>query len=129
MVGGGHTAAGAGHAHGGNGDGVMQVVNALAKELQAVKDGLDLVAHASNLMAVGLEQRSTMQNQAGPGAGAPPGAGAGANGAGGNNAGGAAPGLVNGREPRNPRGAVERLTKLLGRQVCAEVDVECRCYL
>lgn len=79
-----------------------QLVNALAKELHAVKDSLDLVAHAANLMSVGPEQvRASPIN----GAASSP-AAANSNGL----------GLVNGREPRTPRGAMERLSKLLGRQ-------------
>lgn len=80
--------------------------------VQGVRDALDLVAHAANLMAVGAEQ-PRMPGAPGSAPGSEQGTpqqGTGPNGL---------PGLVNGREPRVVRGAVERLTKLLGRQAVA----------
>mmetsp|Transcript_28874 Transcript_28874/g.63614 ORF Transcript_28874/g.63614 Transcript_28874/m.63614 type:complete len:1064 (-) Transcript_28874:692-3883(-) len=99
------TSHGAGHSSGvsaADSDSIMKVVSALAKELQVVKDQIDMVAHASNILAVGLEPRapsapSSQMNGAAPGAALPSGSAA-------------------GQESRVPKGAYERLIKLLGRQ-------------
>ncbi len=87
------------------------VLAGMARELAALKEGLDMVAHSANIMAVGLEPpRMLAKDEGGAGNG---GAAGGAGGA------GPAPGLVGGKEPRVHRGALERLVKLLGRQSVA----------
>ncbi|KAJ9526131.1 hypothetical protein QJQ45_009588 [Haematococcus lacustris] len=81
---------------------LVKTLAALGKELAGLRDQQELLAHASNIMAVGLE----LPSHAAAAAGAE----------GGGLSDGGPPGLVGGREPRTPRGAVERLVKLVGRQ-------------
>ncbi|GLC35979.1 hypothetical protein PLESTB_000525600 [Pleodorina starrii] len=86
---------------GGGGDtaGLQRVVSALTREVGTLREGLDTVAHAANVMAVGLDAgvRSTSEGATG--------------GVEGRYIESEGPGA---KEHRSPRGGYERLVKLLG---------------
>ena len=71
--------------------------------LQALKDQLEMVAHATNILAVGLEPRAAASNSSAPQSPMPHAS--------------LAPNATGGRESRQAAGAYDRLLKLLGSQV------------
>lgn len=71
--------------------------------MQALKDQLEMVAHATNILAVGLEPRAAASSGSAPQSPMPHAS--------------LAPNAAAGRESRQAAGAYDRLLKLLGSQV------------
>lgn len=81
--------------------GLQRMVSQLSREVGSLREGLDTVSHAANVLAVGLDNARADRSYSGMGMGAVDGQYGDAGGAG-------------GKENRSPRGGYERLVKLLG---------------
>ncbi|KAG2499133.1 hypothetical protein HYH03_002716 [Edaphochlamys debaryana] len=87
----------------GGADGSLgRMVSALSREVGQLREGLDAVAHAANVLAVGMDGPLRASNPGGPAS------------AGGVEARYSDAGGAGGKENRSPRGGYERLVKLLG---------------